>query len=168
MDLKKLKELMTAMNRHCIDRVYIKNDQMEVELEKRAPIDAVNPSSSFSPFCQLDEEQEKKLDSALAKTSQAKIPAHAKALSKEYLQNGSNGKIVRSPIVGTFYSSPSPEMSSFVKVGDFVQKDTVVCIIEAMKVMNEIKAGAEGRVKEIFLENSSPVEYGSPLVCIES
>ena len=70
---------------------------------------------------------------------------------------------VTSPMVGTFYSSPSPEDPSFIKVGDRIEKHTVVCIIEAMKVMNEVKAGVVGVVAEILVENGHPVEFGSKL-----
>ncbi|MBU8901110.1 MAG: acetyl-CoA carboxylase biotin carboxyl carrier protein [Victivallales bacterium] len=74
---------------------------------------------------------------------------------------------IDSPIVGTFYSSPSPETPIFVSVGDKVTVDTVVCIVEAMKVMNEIKAEKAGIIKEILVDNSTPVEYGQALFVIE-
>ena len=74
---------------------------------------------------------------------------------------------IDAPIVGTFYRAPSPEAPPFVKEGDKVGPDTVVCIIEAMKVMNEIKAEKSGIVKEILVENAKPVEYGQPLIVIE-
>ena len=74
---------------------------------------------------------------------------------------------IDSPIVGTFYSAPSPDAKPFVKVGDKVTADTVVCIVEAMKVMNEIKAEKAGAIKEILVENSTPVEYGQALFVIE-
>ena len=73
---------------------------------------------------------------------------------------------IDSPIVGTFYLSPSPEAAPFVKVGDTVNADTVVCIIEAMKVMNEIKAEKSGVIKEILVSNATPVEYGQSLFVI--
>ena len=71
--------------------------------------------------------------------------------------------IIKSPIVGTFYRSPSPESEPFVKVGDRVENDTVVCIIEAMKLMNEIQAETGGIIAEIYVENGQPVEYNQPL-----
>ncbi len=70
---------------------------------------------------------------------------------------------INSPIVGTFYTSPSPEAGPFVKVGDVVNDDTVVCIIEAMKVMNEIKAEMSGTITEICVSNGQAVEFGQPL-----
>lgn len=74
---------------------------------------------------------------------------------------------IDAPIVGTFYASPSPDAKVFVNVGDKVTVDTVVCIVEAMKVMNEIKAEKAGVIKEILVENSTPVEYGQALFVIE-
>jgi len=74
---------------------------------------------------------------------------------------------IDSPIVGTFYSASSPESDSFVTVGTKVSPDTVVCIVEAMKVMNEIKAEKSGTIKEILIENAQAVEFGQPLFVIE-
>lgn len=75
--------------------------------------------------------------------------------------------IISSPIVGTFYRSPSPNADSFVKIGTAVEADTVVCIIEAMKLMNEIQAETSGEVVKIYVENGQPVEYGQPLFGIK-
>ena len=75
--------------------------------------------------------------------------------------------IIKSPMVGTFYRAPAPDAPPFVEVGDVVQTNTVVCILEAMKVMNEIKAGLAGTVQEIMVENGQPVEFGQPLFKIK-
>ena len=74
---------------------------------------------------------------------------------------------IESPLVGTFYAAPSPDLPPFVKVGDKVTPDTVICIIEAMKVMNEVKAEKSGVVKEIVAQNGQPVEYGQILKVLE-
>jgi acetyl-CoA carboxylase biotin carboxyl carrier protein len=76
--------------------------------------------------------------------------------------------IIPSPIVGTFYRSPSPTAEPFVKIGGHVEPDSVVCIIEAMKLMNEIQAETRGEVVKIYVENGQPVEYGQPLFGIRS
>jgi acetyl-CoA carboxylase biotin carboxyl carrier protein len=73
---------------------------------------------------------------------------------------------IKSPIVGTFYKSPSPQSEAFVAVGDFVEKGTVVCIIEAMKLMNEIESDLTGEIVSILVENGQPVEYGEKLFAI--
>lgn len=77
--------------------------------------------------------------------------------------NSDNIKTIKSPMVGTFYASPSPDKEDFVKVGDIVKKGQVVCIIEAMKLMNEIESEFNGRIVEICVKNEDVVEYGTPL-----
>lgn len=74
-----------------------------------------------------------------------------------------NATYITSPMVGTFYSAPSPESPAFAKIGDAVKDDSVVCIIEAMKIMNEIQAEAKGKITEILVENGQPVEFGQKL-----
>lgn len=78
------------------------------------------------------------------------------------------GEVFKSPMLGTFYRSPSPEAEAFVKVGDRVSADSTICIIEAMKVMNEIKAEREFEVLDVLVRNGDPVEYGQPLFLIRS
>jgi acetyl-CoA carboxylase biotin carboxyl carrier protein len=78
-----------------------------------------------------------------------------------------NFKEITAPIVGTFYRSPAPDQAPYKEVGDRVNADDVVCIVEAMKVMNEIKSGVNGTIRKILVENSSPVEYGQPLFQVE-
>lgn len=76
-------------------------------------------------------------------------------------------KKITAPMVGTFYRSPSPESPPFIEVGDRVDEDTVMCIIEAMKLMNEIKAETRGVVRKVLVENGKPIEYGQPMFAIE-
>src|SRR5678810_1218692 len=76
---------------------------------------------------------------------------------------GQEGHVVKAPMVGTFYRSPSPDAKAFVEVGGTVKEGDTICIIEAMKLMNEIEADAGGTVKAILVENGQPVEYGQPL-----
>jgi acetyl-CoA carboxylase biotin carboxyl carrier protein len=92
----------------------------------------------------------------------APAPAPAAAAPAEAAPAAS-GKEIASPMVGTFYTSPSPESPAFVKVGQKVTPDTVVCIIEAMKVMNEIKAEVSGTITEVAAENGQPVQFGQAL-----
>lgn len=73
---------------------------------------------------------------------------------------------ITSPMVGTFYAAPSPDSDPFVKAGDKVNGETVVCIVEAMKIMNEVKAGVTGTIEKILIENGLPVEYGQPLFLV--
>ncbi len=77
------------------------------------------------------------------------------------------GHLVKSPMVGTFYRSPSPGAKAFVEVGDTVKSGDTICIIEAMKLLNEIEADKDGVIKAILVDNGQPVEYGEPLVLID-
>ena len=94
-------------------------------------------------------------------------PTHPGAKAQTAASEDQDLYIIPSPIVGTFYRSPSPNADSFVKIGSRVEADTVVCIIEAMKLMNEIQAEATGEVAKIYVENGQPVEYGQPLFGIK-
>jgi acetyl-CoA carboxylase biotin carboxyl carrier protein len=84
------------------------------------------------------------------------------------LSTGRNLKSVKSPMVGTFYAAPSPDADPYVQVGDIVHKGQTLCIIEAMKLMNEIEAEISGRIIEILVENAQPVEFDQPLFSIEA
>ena len=98
----------------------------------------------------------------------AVVPHHRGALAETAASEDQNLKIIPSPIVGTFYRSPSPTAEPFIKIGSVVEPDSIVCIIEAMKLMNEIQADLSGEVVKIYVENGQPVEYGQPLFGIKS
>ena len=95
-------------------------------------------------------------------------PAHPGAEATTAASADQDLHIISSPIVGTFYRSPSPTAEPFVKIGSNVEPASVVCIIEAMKLMNEIQAEASGEVVKVYVENGQPVEYGQPLFGIRS
>ncbi|HEY4425256.1 MAG TPA: acetyl-CoA carboxylase biotin carboxyl carrier protein [Pyrinomonadaceae bacterium] len=95
-------------------------------------------------------------------------PAHPGTQATTAAAQDQDLHIIQSPIVGTFYRSPSPTADAFVKIGSNVEPDTVVCIIEAMKLMNEIQAEMNGEVVKIYVENGQPVEYGQPLFGLQS
>ena len=95
-------------------------------------------------------------------------PSHPGAQAEEAASEDQDLRLIKSPIVGTFYRSPSPTADSFVRIGSQVEPTTVVCIIEAMKLMNEIQAEATGEVVKIYVENGQAVEYGQPLFGIKS
>jgi acetyl-CoA carboxylase biotin carboxyl carrier protein len=97
----------------------------------------------------------------------AVAPSHPGAKAETEASEDQDLHIISSPIVGTFYRAPSPNADSFVKIGSAVEPDSVVCIIEAMKLMNEIQAETSGEVIKIYVENGQPVEYGQPLFGIK-
>ncbi|HEY8184492.1 MAG TPA: acetyl-CoA carboxylase biotin carboxyl carrier protein [Pyrinomonadaceae bacterium] len=100
-------------------------------------------------------------------TSPTSAPAHPGAKAQTEASEDQDLYIIPSPIVGTFYRAASPQADAFVKIGSNVEPETVVCIIEAMKLMNEIQAETSGEVAKIYVENGQPVEYGQPLFGIK-
>ena len=101
------------------------------------------------------------------KASPTSAPSHPGAKAQTEASEDQNLYIIPSPIVGTFYRAASPQTEAFVKIGSHVELETVVCIIEAMKLMNEIQAETTGEVAKIYVENGQPVEYGQPLFGIK-
>ena len=157
MEIKQIRELMAAMGRHGMRRLSYKKDDFELSLEREGE-EVIREVHRIAPV-----EQVMRQDPAIAKPlPKADAAAPAEPAKEE-------GAVITSPMVGTFYSSASPEDPPFVKVGDKVSEDTVVGIVEAMKVMNEVKAGVSGTVSEILVENSHPVEFGTKLfrICPE-
>ncbi|WP_316356597.1 acetyl-CoA carboxylase biotin carboxyl carrier protein [Candidatus Neptunichlamydia sp. REUL1] len=154
MDLEKIKELMEAMEDKGMTKVTLKEKNgFELELERGNDSEIASYPTHVPMVAapRVDIQENRILPEA------AKEPG--KIESKE-------DNAITSPMVGTYYASPSPDDDPFVKIGDSVKEDTVVCIIEAMKVMNEVKAGKSGVVKEVFLNNADPVEFGTKLLTI--
>lgn len=154
---------MTAMGRSGIKRLSLKKDDVELTLERG---DFVNgrPMDSFES---LEEAARSSVLHSRVEHSlkhQAELPAnYGSNIASELPKQEIAGTYITSPMVGTYYSTPDPEEPPFVRVGDKVEKNTVVCIIEAMKVMNEIKAGAIGTIAEVLIEAGQPVEFGAKL-----
>lgn len=159
MDLKQIKELMTAMEKAGIKKVTLKEKTgFEIHLEMQDPFPPASAHSTFAHHPVFIPHPPHKAPDVLHS------PAHAVPAAPEEPKTAqAPGKFISSPMVGTLYLAPSPEDAPFVKVGDRVEEGTVVCIIEAMKVMNEVKAGMSGIVAEICLENGHPVEFGTKL-----
>lgn len=89
------------------------------------------------------------------------------AVTKAEIKEDENTYIVKSPMVGTFYRAPAPDAPPFVNIGDIVEPGKTLCIIEAMKIMNEIKSEVKGKIKDILVENAQVVEYNQPIIIIE-
>ncbi|MCB1113131.1 MAG: acetyl-CoA carboxylase biotin carboxyl carrier protein [Chlamydiia bacterium] len=155
MELKQIKELMTAMGRLGIKKLSLKQDKVELQLEREGT--EANPFDQ-SPSFASSAEPIKKASYDLPK-SQDHQPISAGAP----VSADGPGSFITSPMVGTFYMAPAPDAAPFVQIGQKVTKDTVVCIVEAMKVMNEIKAGQSGTISERLVDSESPVEFGTKL-----
>ncbi|MES2122954.1 MAG: acetyl-CoA carboxylase biotin carboxyl carrier protein [Chlamydiota bacterium] len=164
MDLKQIKELMAAMTRAGIKKLTIKQksgDELHLECHGE-PSDVAHPpvATFYPPMYSHGPSSHREAETF------AKHAAHSKTLAEEPVvekKEEKAGRFVAAPLVGTYYASASPEHPTFVKVGDRVEENTVVCIIEAMKVMNEVKAGMSGTIAEIFVENAHPVEFGTKM-----
>jgi acetyl-CoA carboxylase biotin carboxyl carrier protein len=164
-DLKQIKELMTAMERAGIKKLTIKQkggDELHLERQEEHPSQPHAPVATFYPPVYAHpparEAESSTRPAPVQKTVHEEVP-----LSKEMKSEEKSGKYVSAPLVGTYYSASSPDDPHFVKVGDRVDENTVVCIIEAMKVMNEVKAGISGTIAEILVDNAHPVEFGTKL-----
>jgi acetyl-CoA carboxylase biotin carboxyl carrier protein len=144
MDLRKLKKLIDLVQESGIAELEITEGEEKVKIVKGGVVSV----AAAQPM-------------ALAAAPAAALaPAAAPAAEPE---PGQEGHVVKAPMVGTFYRSPSPDAKVFVEVGQAVKEGDTICIIEAMKLMNEIEADASGVVKAILVENGQPVEYGQPL-----
>jgi acetyl-CoA carboxylase biotin carboxyl carrier protein len=151
-DIKDIKAIIDLMK---------KNSVSEFELEKQDFKIRLKRGIGANPTLASQEEQ-----SALAyATSMISAPSQlALPSATAPTVPASTGEVdIKSPMIGTFYRSPSPESGSYVEVGSEVNPDTVVCIVEAMKVMNEIKAEVKGVITQVLMENAKPVEFGQPL-----
>lgn len=166
MEIRQIKELMAVMQRTGTKRLVIKKEGVEIELERE------DKTYKYSePTVDLIDENPMKQEIAMHRANMMLsrggempgLPNTGALTSKEIQSETQTGTFVISPMVGTFYSAPSSDDPSFVKVGDKIEKDTVICIVEAMKVMNEVKAGIAGTVTEILVQNAHPVEFGTKL-----
>ena len=160
-DLKQIKDLMTAMEKSGIKKLTLKEKtgydlQLERHDENPAPTHQMFQGHSQSPLF-IPHPMSRAQDHV------HNLPAAEEQDSKLKVTSKQEGKWITSPMVGTFYATPSPEDPFFVKVGDKIEENTLVCIIEAMKVMNEVKAGISGTIAEVCLESGHPVEFGTKL-----
>lgn len=154
MDQKQIEKLMSAMEQSNIKRIVLKKEDFEIEIERECGGSMQSSLQAHPPIAHYQ-------TAPHTPTHLPKITSDSH-LSSEKIEKP-NGIYITSPMVGTFYASPSPEDPHFVKVGDSVSESSVVCIVEAMKVMNEVKAGVSGVIAEILIKNGEPVEFGTPM-----
>lgn len=165
MELKHIKELMAVMQRTGTKRLVIKREGIELELEREdRNYKIVDSSVDFLEENPMKNEiAQHRANMMLSKGGEIPTGLNTPALSQKEAAADTASLYITSPMVGTFYTTPSPGDPSFVKVGDSIDKNTLVGIIEAMKVMNEIRSGVTGIVAEILVENGHPVEFGTKL-----
>jgi acetyl-CoA carboxylase biotin carboxyl carrier protein len=161
-NLDELRELIALLHENGLAELELEKDNFRVRLRKEgsyAPAYVSEPVFTATPATR---------PVTAAPAAAAPAPAHPGAQAETAASEDQDLHIITSPIVGTFYRSPSPTAEVFVKIGSKVEPESIVCIIEAMKLMNEIQAEASGEVVKIYVENGQPVEYGQPLFGIKS
>jgi len=158
MDYTTIHELIKAVSESPLTTFEMENDGVKLVLKKEAPSFAcasqVMPVETFAAVPVQPVEQ---VVSQAAQVQEVKEPVPQAEVTGQY---------ITAPMVGTFYTSPSPDKPAFVKVGDRVKKGQVVCIVEAMKLMNEIESTVDGEIVEILVNNEDMVEYGQKLFVV--
>jgi len=142
MDLEKIKEIIQLMNEEDLAEIEVEEEGKRIKLRKREENVVRELPANFSPSGFSSESDKSSVEEGIS--------------------------YINAPMVGTFYRAPSPDAEPFIAVGDVVEQGDTICIIEAMKLMNEIKSEIKGRIVEILVENGDPVDYGQPIFKITS
>ena len=152
-DVRKVRRLVELMNEHDLAEIDLRQGELRIRLRRdgETPLVAVPAPAPAAPQI---------VAAAAPPPAAAETPPAAPVA-------GDGGKVIKSPMVGTFYAAANPESAAFVSVGDQVGPDTTVCIIEAMKVFNEIPAECSGKIAAVLVETGAPVEFGQPLFRVE-
>ncbi|HEV8203134.1 MAG TPA: acetyl-CoA carboxylase biotin carboxyl carrier protein [Pyrinomonadaceae bacterium] len=159
-NMEELRELIGLLRENGLAELELENEGFRVRLRRESASEPASHAAAPPPA-------PAPAPAAPTPASPA-APAHPGTQATTAASQDQDLHIIPSPIVGTFYRSPSPAADPFVKIGSNVEPESVVCIIEAMKLMNEIQAEATGEVVKIYVENGQPVEYGQPLFGIRS
>jgi acetyl-CoA carboxylase biotin carboxyl carrier protein len=153
MDLRKLKKLIDLVQESGIAELEITEGEERVRIARGGAVSVTPHAAGAAP-------------AAAVPAGATAAPAAATPAATAPADGASEGHIVKSPMVGTFYRAPSPDAKPFVEVGGTVKVGETICVLEAMKLMNEIEADASGTIKAILVENGQPVEYGQALFII--
>ena len=153
MDIKQIQELIRFVSKSGVNEVSLEQDNFKITIKTNQAATVINTTI---PAPQ-----------PVAVAPVAAAPAPAAPVAAAPVADTSNYITIKSPMIGTFYHSPTPEKPVFVNVGDEIQSGTVVCIIEAMKLFNEIESEVSGRIVKVLVQNASPVEYDQPLFLVE-
>ncbi len=151
MDFKEIKELIRVFDKSELNKLKVKEGEFEVSMQKGFESGTV--VTTAAPIAAP----------APATTQAAPVPAVVPGESATTV----SGDTINSPMVGTYYEAPSPEAPAFVKKGDTVKKGQTLCILEAMKIMNEVEAEFDCKIVDVLVENGKPVEYDMPLFAVE-
>jgi acetyl-CoA carboxylase biotin carboxyl carrier protein len=150
-DVRRIRRLVELMKEHDLSEIDLREGATRIQLRRGSePIMAAAPVRPVAPVAAAPAPPAAPTEAAVPKAEDA------------------NTATIKSPIVGTFYSAPNPDSPPFVKVGDHVGPDTTVCIVEAMKVFNQIPAEVSGKIMSMLVENGQPVEFGQPLFKVDT
>ena len=153
MDIRKVKKLIELLEESGINEIEIKEGEESVRIS-RAPAGGIPQMSYYAPPMPMPSAE---AAAAAAPTASTPAPAAAPRATEHTVQ---------APMVGTYYSAPAPGAKAFVQIGDEVKVGQVLCIIEAMKMMNQIESDRAGRITSVLVQNGDPVEFGQPLFSI--
>ncbi len=160
MDIKEIREILKLLERYGIQDFSLQRGDNRIRVRKGGLIE--EPSVVRTRDVPVSESLQQ------VKPMPESVPeAASPSPARDQLTVGENQFLVTSPIVGTFYRAPSPESPPYVEVGGTVSKGTVLCIVEAMKIMNEIECEVTGKIASVMVENAQPVEYGQPLFIVD-
>lgn len=147
---REIETLVDILTQHALTELEVEKKGIRIRVRRDvAPLPHPQPSVPNVHLTRIEESLSSTASSMISEVDQSRLVT------------------VTSPIVGTFYRSPSPDADPYVEEGDIVKKGQVLCIVEAMKLMNEIEAETDGKIVKIFVESSTPVEYGQPLFLID-
>lgn len=160
MNLNQIREVISLMNENNLSEIEIEKEGMRIRIKKT--------STASSPEVELsDREQRPSVVSLSPAGTSVSRPGQIEVQKPVQPEKVEGLIVVKSPMVGTFYRVPSPDAPPFVEIGQKIETGQVLCFIEAMKLMNEIKSEAKGVVKEILVENGEPVEFGQELFILQ-
>lgn len=159
MDLKLVKKLLDLISESEVDEVSIEEGDFKIKVKKTSD----TPSQAPMQY-QIPQQPQPPQQPAQPQADQGTA---SKPEESEKSESKPDGEVVKSPIVGTYYESPSPDSDPFIKVGDHVDAGQTLCIVEAMKIMNEIEAEFAGTIQKILVSDASPVEFDQPLFIIK-
>ena len=165
MDLEQLRQILNLVKQHDLSEFEIEHEGLRLKIRKSvrgSSGTAPATAGGHSPAAQAE------LTSSDTGTAASDVPARSAAGPLASAPDGVELAVVKSPIVGTFYRSPEPGAASFVDIGTTVKKGQVLCIIEAMKLMNEIDSEYDGEVVNVYVESGQPVQYGERLFAIRT
>ena len=157
-DVERIRQLVEMMKEHDLNEVSLKHGDRRIRLRRKdEPAPVVVSAPAATP-------------GVMPAVAAAPVPAAAPATPTPPAEavDGDNISVVTSPMVGTFYSKPNPNAETYVKVGDHVEADTIVCVVEAMKMFNEIPAGISGKVVAVLVKNEEAVDVNKPLFKVDT